>query len=75
MQLQEQVQALQVSLASQRDLSLVGASQEEVDLREEVFNFIPGMVNTNRGAAGLSFTQPTFPVPEVGLIQEQVSPA
>ena len=50
-QLQEQVQALQVSLASQRDLPSVGASQQEVDLREEVFNFIPRMVNTNRGAA------------------------
>ena len=31
-QLQEQVQALQVSMASQRDLPLVGATQEEVDL-------------------------------------------
>ena len=38
MQLQEQVQALQVSLASQRDLPSVGATQEEVDVREQVFN-------------------------------------
>ena len=51
MQLQEQVQALQVSLASQRDLPSVGATQEEVDLREQVFNYVPGTVNTNRGAA------------------------
>ena len=51
MQLQEQVQVLQVSLASQRDLPSVGTSQREVDLQEEVFNFIPGTVNTNRGAA------------------------
>ena len=50
-QSQEQVQVLQVSLASQRDLPLVGTSQREVDLWEEVFNFIPGMVNTNRGTA------------------------
>ena len=50
-QLQEQVQALHISLASQRDLPSVGASQEEVDLREKVFNFIPGMVNINRGTA------------------------
>ena len=50
-QLQEQVQVLQVSLASQRDLPLVGTSQREVDLREEVSNFVPGTVNTNRGAA------------------------
>ena len=49
--LQEQVQVLQVLLASQRDLPSVGTSQREVDLREEVFNFIPGTVNTNRGAA------------------------
>ena len=39
-QLQRQVQALQISLASQKDLPSVGASQEEVDLREEVFNFV-----------------------------------
>ena len=50
-QLQKQVQVLQVSLASQRDLPSVGASQGEVDLRKEVFNFIPGMVNTNWGDA------------------------
>ena len=50
-QLQEQVQALQVSLASQKDLPSVGVSQREVDLRDEVFNFVPGIVNTNRGAA------------------------
>ena len=49
-QLQEQVQALQVSLASQWDLPSVGTFQREVDLREEVFNFVPGTVNTNRGA-------------------------
>ena len=51
MQLQEQVQALQVLLASQRELPSVGITQEEVDLREEVFNYVPGTVNTNRGAA------------------------
>ena len=49
-QLQDQVRVLQVSLASQRDLPSVGTTQGEVDLREEVFNFIPGTVNTNRGA-------------------------
>ena len=49
-QLQEQVQVIQVSLASQRDLPSVGASKGEVDLQEEVFNFVPGTVNTNRGA-------------------------
>ena len=47
--LQDQVRVLQVSLASQRDLPSVGASQGEVDLQEEVFNFVPGIVNTNSG--------------------------
>ena len=41
-QLQEQVQALQVLLASSRDLPLVRTSQREVDLQEEVFIFVPG---------------------------------
>ena len=50
-QLREQIQALQVLLASQSDLPSVGTSQREVNLWEEVFNFVPGMVNTNRGTA------------------------
>ena len=50
-ELQGQMQALQVSLASQRDLPSVGVTQEGVNLRDEVFNYIPGTVNTNRGAA------------------------
>ena len=50
-QLQGQVQVLQVSLASQRDLPSVGVTQEGVNLWDEVFNYIPGMVNTNWGAA------------------------
>ena len=29
----------------------MGATQEDVDLRDKVFNFIPGTVNTNWGAA------------------------
>ena len=49
-QLQEQVQVLQVSLASQRDLPSVGVTQEKVRLREEVFNYVPGTVNVKRGA-------------------------
>ena len=47
-ELQGQVQALQVSLVSQKDLSSVGATQEGVNLRDEVFNYVPGTVNTNR---------------------------
>ena len=50
-ELQGQVQALQVSLGSQRDLPSVGTTQEGVNLRDEVFNYIPGTVNTNWGIA------------------------
>ena len=49
-ELQGQVQALQVSVGSQRDLPSVGITQEGVNLRDEVFNYIPGTVNTNWGA-------------------------
>ena len=52
-ELQGQIQALQVSL-SQRDLPSVpseGATQEGENLRDKVFNYVPGTVNTRRGAA------------------------
>ena len=51
---------LQISLASQKDLPSVGASQEEVDLREDVFNFVLGTVNTNRGAVVYSSPNQPF---------------
>ena len=47
-ELQGQVQVLQVSLAGQRDLPSVGVTQEGVNLRDEVFNYIPGTFNTNQ---------------------------
>ena len=50
-ELQGQVQALQVSLSSQRELPSVGATQEGINLRDKIFNYVPGTVNTNRGAA------------------------
>ena len=50
-ELQGQVQVLQVSLFSQRELPSVGATQEGINLRDEIFNYVPGTVNTNRGAA------------------------
>ena len=49
-ELQGQIQVLQVSL-SQRELPLVGATQEGENLREQIFNYVPGTVNTKRGAA------------------------
>ena len=51
---------LQVTLPSQKDLPSVGVSQEEVDLREEVFNFVQGTVNTNRGTTVYSSPDQPF---------------
>ena len=52
-ELQGQIQALQESLTSQRDLPSVpsvGATQEGENLRDQIFNYIPGTVNTKGGA-------------------------
>ena len=59
-ELQGQVQVLQVSLASQRDLPSVGMTQEGVNLRDKVFNYVPGTVNTNQGAAVYDSPDQTF---------------
>ena len=48
--LQDQVHALELSLASQATLPSVRPTKEEADLWEEIFNYIPGTVNTRRGA-------------------------
>ena len=48
-ELQGQIQVLQLSL-SQRELPSVGATQEGENLREQIFNYVPGTVNTKRGA-------------------------
>ena len=48
--LQDQVRALELSLASQATLPSVRHTKEEADLREEIFNYLPGTVNTRRGA-------------------------
>ena len=49
--LKEQVRALKISLASQTNLPSVAPTKEEVDLHKEVFDFLPGTVNTKRDAA------------------------
>ena len=49
--LQDRVRALELSLASQATLPSVHHTKEEPDLREEIFNYLPGTVNTRRGAA------------------------
>ena len=59
-ELQGQVQALQVSVGSQRDLPSVGTTQDGVNLRDEVFNYIPGTINTNRGAAVYQSSEQAF---------------
>ena len=50
-QLQDQVHALELLLASHATLPSVRPTKEEADLREEIFNYLPGTVNTRRGAA------------------------
>ena len=49
--LQDQVRALELSLAGQTTLPSVRHTQEGADLRKEVFDYLPGTVNTRRGAA------------------------
>ena len=52
-ELQGLVQALQESIVSQKDLPSVpseGVTQEGKNLRDKVFNYVPGTVNTRRGA-------------------------
>ena len=49
--LQEQVRALEVSLAAQATLPSVASSSSQTELQREVFNIVPGTVNTRRGAA------------------------
>ena len=48
---QDQVWTLELSLASQANLPSVVQSQEEGDLCKEVFDYVPGTVNTRWGAA------------------------
>ena len=48
-ELQGQVQVLPVSVSSWRDLLSVGVTQEGMNLRDEVFNYVSGTVNTNWG--------------------------
>ena len=51
--LKDQVHTLEISLASQTNLPSVAQTKEEVDLCREVFNYLPGTVNTKRGTAHL----------------------
>ena len=44
--LQEQVRALEVSLADQATLPSVASSSSQTELRWEIFNIVPGTVNT-----------------------------
>ena len=49
--LQDQLRALELSLAGHTTLPSVRHTQEEADLWKEVFNYLPGTVNTRRGTA------------------------
>ena len=48
--LQEQVRALEISLAGQATLPSVATSGSQTELRREIFNIVPGTVNTCQGA-------------------------
>ena len=49
--LQDQVHALELSLAGQATLPSIAASSSKTGLCQEVFNILPGTVNQHRGAA------------------------
>ena len=49
--LQEQVRALELSLAGQATLPSVAASSSQIGLRHKIFNILPSTVNPRRGAA------------------------
>ena len=48
--LQEQVRALEVSLAGQATLPSVATSSSQTELCQEIFNILPGTVNPRQGA-------------------------
>ena len=50
-QLQDQFRTLELLLASHATLPSVRTTKEEADLWEEIFNYLPGTVNIQRGAA------------------------
>ena len=56
----DQVQPLELSLAGQATLSSLGTSCTRSGLHEEVFNILPGTVNTHREAAQYDSQDQTF---------------
>ena len=50
-QLQDQVRALELTLASHATLPSVRPTKEEADLQEQIFNYLRGTVNTRSGVA------------------------
>ena len=64
--LQEQVRALEVSLAGQATLPSVATSSSQTELRREIFNILPSTVNPHRGAVQYESQDQAF------LFQKQV---
>ena len=60
--LQDKIQSLEVSLASQANLPSMGVSQSQdgASLHKEVFNFLPGTINKQRGVAQYESKHQTF---------------
>ena len=73
--LQDQVRALEMSLASQENLPSVGKSQEEVDLHKEVFDYILGTINTRQGMATYQSRDQAFQFPKASPVWGQVTSA
>ena len=58
--LQDQVQSLELLLAGQVTLPSVGTSHSRLGLHEEVFNLLPGTVNSHGGAAQYDLRDQAF---------------
>lgn len=58
--MQDQIHALEISLANQVNLPSVGSSHSEAGLHEEVFNILPGTVNQHHGAAMYNLQDQAF---------------
>ena len=59
-ELQGQMQVLHVSLSSRKKLPSVGATQEGMNLRDDIFNYVPGTVNTKMGATVYELPEQAF---------------
>ena len=69
--LQDQVHSLELSLAGQATLPSVGMSRSGTGLCEEVFNILPGTVNSHRGAARYDSAWSSLLISQTGKVWGQ----